>query len=66
MGDGISREAIPLLEKRLWQVRLGKVELNSDGDEKEFKDNCGITAVKYALESSPLVKMFVKNTHKSV
>ncbi len=60
MGGGISREAIPLVEKRIGQVRRGKIELNSAGDEKELKDDCGITAVKYAIESSPLVRLFFK------
>ena len=58
MGDGISREAMPLIVMRIGQVRIGKVELNSDGNEKEFKYNYGITAAKYSVESSPLVKMF--------
>ena len=61
MGDGISREAMPLIVMRIGQVRIGKVELNSDGNEKEFKYNYGITAAKYSVESSPLVKMFSKS-----
>lgn len=58
MGDGISREAMPLIEKRVGEVRQGRVELNSEGDEKEFKEKRGINA-KYALESSTLVKIYI-------
>ena len=38
----------------------GKIELNSEGDEKEFKEKRGINA-KYALESSPLMRMCMKS-----
>lgn len=60
MGAGISREALPLIEKRIGEARRGIVELNSETDGKEFKDERGLGT--YALEGSPLVKLFAKKT----
>ncbi|MEI8355852.1 MAG: PD-(D/E)XK nuclease family protein, partial [Deltaproteobacteria bacterium] len=59
MGAGISREALPLIEKRIGQVRRGMIELNSDSDEKEFMDNRGINP-KYTLDISPIVRIFMR------
>lgn len=58
-GDS-SINAMDLIQSRFTELRNGRIMLNSTTDEKEFKDNRGITA--YALDSSPLVRMFVKDS----
>lgn len=62
MGTGISREALPLIEKRIGQVRSGKVELSIAIDEAEYEKKRGIKA-KYVLESSPLIKMMMEKLY---
>jgi hypothetical protein len=61
MNHGVFSEVMPLIEKRIGQVRRGIVELNSSGDENEYKDKRGINP-KYTLDSSPMVRMFLKET----
>lgn len=58
MGDTISLAALELIRSRFVDLKAGKIELNHEEDEKEFKNKRGIGL--YALDSSPLVRMFMK------
>ena len=57
LGADISDNAMDLIRTRLKEVRKGKVRLNSEGDEDWFNRNAGITP--YALENSPLIRLFM-------
>jgi hypothetical protein len=46
-----------LIHERLRQVKHGEVRLNVEGDEKWFDKNAGIKI--YALDNSPLLRMFM-------
>jgi len=58
MGDAIADASMHLIRNRFTELREGRIILNHPEDEVEFKDNRGITP--YALDSSPLVRMFMK------
>lgn len=57
LGAGISTAAMALIRERLKQIKQGEVRLNAEGDEKWFDRNAGITI--YALDNSPLLRMFM-------
>lgn len=57
LGAGISTAAMTLIRERLKQVKNGEVRLNAEGDEKWFDRNADITI--YALDNSPLLRMFM-------
>ncbi len=58
MNTETSSNAMQLIKYRFTQVRNGWIELNTQVDEKEFKDKRGISA--YALKGNPLVAMWMK------
>ncbi len=58
MGDAIADNAMELIAERLDQLRHGRVILNNTSDMDEFEKTTGIKP--YALENSPLIKMFMK------
>lgn len=58
MGDTIAAASMELIRSRIVELKEGRVILNRPEDEAEFKDNRGITP--YALDNSPLVRMFMK------
>jgi hypothetical protein len=57
LGAGVSTAAMTLIHERLRQVKHGEVRLNVEGDEKWFDKNAGIKI--YALDNSPLLRMFM-------
>ncbi len=57
LGADVAVNALKLIRQRLDQVALGKVALNRTGDEKWFADNASIPL--YALNNSPLIRMFM-------
>ena len=57
LGADVSAKALPLIRERLTQIKHGQIKLNSDGDEKWFDKNAGIAL--YALDNSPLIRMFM-------
>lgn len=56
-GDS-SINAMKLIKSRFAELRSGRIMMNSTADEKDFKDNKGMTA--YCLNSSPLMRIFMK------
>lgn len=58
MGQHIADDGLALLKQRFSELRKGIVRLNTEADEKWHDDNSGITA-KYALDASPLVRLFM-------
>jgi len=63
MGDAIAEASMNLIRSRFAELKDGRVILNQPGDEIEFKDNRGITP--YALDSSPLLRIFMKKNSPS-
>lgn len=57
LGANVSINALPLIRQRLEQVKLGKIMLNKDNDETWYEKNAGIPL--YALNNSPLIRMFM-------
>ncbi|MBN2807900.1 MAG: exodeoxyribonuclease V subunit gamma [Deltaproteobacteria bacterium] len=57
LGANVSAQAMPLIKKRFEQVSHGFIKLNRDSDEKWFEKNAGI--ILYALDNSPLIRMFM-------
>ena len=55
----ISSQAIKYLDRRLVQIRKGRVALNTSADEKWWKDNASLTI--YALDNSPLIRLFMRD-----
>lgn len=58
MGEAIADASMSLIGTRFSELREGRIILNRPEDEDEFKKNRGITP--YALDSSPLVRKFMK------
>jgi ATP-dependent helicase/nuclease subunit B len=58
VGPDVASNALREVERRLSSLGLGKIALNRAGDEKRMEKEMGLTA-KYALETSPLVRMFM-------
>lgn len=58
MGGGISVNAMEMIKERIAELEQGKIILNSATDEEWFKKNAGTKA--YALDNSPLVRLFMK------
>jgi hypothetical protein len=56
----ISSQAIKYLDRRLLQIRKGQVALNTTADEKWWEDNASLTI--YALDNSPLIRLFMHDT----
>ncbi len=57
LGADVAAMALPRIRDRLAQVARGEVRLNRESDEKWFEKNAGIKL--YALDSSPLIRMFM-------
>ena len=55
-GD-VSSAAMRLIDKRLRDLRAGRVPLNRVGDAKFFQQKAGLTP--YALDGSPLIDLFM-------
>ena len=51
-------KAMELIGTRINELKSGAISLNRAPDEKDCLDNKGIKA--YALDSSPLIKLFMK------
>ncbi len=58
MGDAIAVAAMNLIRSRFKEIKDGRIILNREDDEAEFKNNRGISP--YAMDNSPLVRMFMK------
>ena len=58
VGPDIASNALREIERRLSSLGRGKVALNRTSDEKRMDKDMGLTA-KYALDTSPLVRMFM-------
>lgn len=56
VDQDVAREANRLMQRRLKDIRSGKVRLNRDGDAAFFDQQAGVGT--YALESSPLIALF--------
>jgi RecB family exonuclease len=59
LGAGISANAMDLIKERIEQLEKGIVALNSAADEEWFNKTAGTTP--YALDNSPLIRLFLKN-----
>jgi len=57
VNNDIANNGLTLIKKRMKSLRNGTVPLNKDIDSDTFKDKTGITP--YALDSSPIVSLFV-------
>lgn len=58
LGNGISTNAMELINERIAQLEDGIVVLNSASDEEWFDKTAGTKP--YALDSSPLIRLFMK------
>ncbi len=56
--DDVSVNAMALIKQRVDQIRQGKVILNQDSDESFYTKEAGTKP--YALDKSPLVRLFMK------
>lgn len=59
MGANISGNAMQAIRDRIAELRAGRIMLNYEDDEKKIETATGLTA-KYALDASPLVRLFTK------
>ena len=59
LGNGISTNAMDLIKERISQLEKGVVVLNTTEDDDWFNKTAGTTP--YALDNSPLVRLFMKN-----
>ena len=59
-----TENASALLEERIKELINGDIRLNSEGDNKLWEDR-GVTA-SYSLESSPLIKLFMKPEEEEI
>jgi hypothetical protein len=59
MGANISGNAMQAIRERIAELRAGRIMLNYKDDEKEIETATGLTT-KYALDASPLVRLFTK------
>jgi len=57
LGAGISTNAMELIGKRYREMRKGLVVLNRDTDESTYDKDAGMKL--YALDNSPLVRLFM-------
>ena len=57
LANDISSDAMRHLDRRLDQIRKGKVRLNTAEDEKWWNDNAALPI--YALNDSPLLRLFM-------
>ncbi len=57
LGGGISAQAMSLIREKIAEVGKGKIVLNRDADEKWVEKNAGVKI--YALDNSPLLRMFI-------
>lgn len=57
LGAGISTNAMELIGKRYREVRKGLIVLNRDSDESTYDKDAGMKL--YALDNSPLVRLFM-------
>ncbi len=62
MGQNVSTNAIDLIRQKLAEVRKGLVRLNSTEDENWFQKNADIKI--YALDDSPLIRLFMREEDK--
>lgn len=58
LGNGISTNAMDLIKDRIAQLEEGIVALNSAEDEEWFEKSAGTKP--YALDNSPLIRLFMK------
>jgi ATP-dependent helicase/nuclease subunit B len=58
LGNGISTNAMELINERIAQLEDGIVVMNSASDEEWFDKTAGTKP--YALDSSPLIRLFMK------
>jgi ATP-dependent helicase/nuclease subunit B len=56
--NNVSENALHMIRERVKEIRTGTIQMNSAGDEEYFTKEAKVTP--YALESSPLVKLFTK------
>lgn len=56
--------AAELLNERIKELKNGEIKLNSESDNKLWEDR-GVTA-SYSLESSPLIKLFMKPEEEEI
>ena len=57
LSTDISSQAMQHLDRRLYQIRKGIVQLNTTADEDWWKKNASMPI--YALENSPLLRLFM-------
>ena len=62
--DDVSVNAMALITQRIQQIRQGKIVLNKDSDEKFYTKEAGTKP--YALDRSPLVRLFMKPADEDV
>ena len=60
VGPDVASNALREVERRLNSLGRGKVALNRTSDEERMEKEMGLSA-KYALDTSPLVRMFMIN-----
>jgi ATP-dependent helicase/nuclease subunit B len=63
VGPDVASNALRELERCLSSLGRGKIALNRASDEKRMEKEMGLTA-KYALDTSPLVRMFMIDDSK--
>ncbi len=64
MGPEISQNAMARMHERIQELQNGILCLNCECDDKNIEKETGL-AVKYALEKSPLVRLFVQEEEES-
>ena len=62
-GTGISENAMTLIASRIAELKKGLVRLNLDDDEKDIPKETGMKT--YALDYSPLIRLFLKKEETS-